>query len=206
MVGRAGYAMQQKNIMKSKTCRQCETEFVPSRPLQVVCTNMDCILAAGKAATVKKQASSEKRALQMQRAEIRARKAAMKTLAQWIAEAQTAFNAFIRARDRGLPCICCGAPMTWGQSNTIDAGHYRSRGAAGWLRFNEDNVHAQRKYCNRYRAGRADEMRIGMIAKIGLARVEALENNNTPVKMTITECKNVIALYKTKLKSLRGRE
>jgi len=142
----------------------------------------------------------------MEIAQVRARKTAMKSLAQWIAEAQTVFNAFIRARDYGLPCICCGATMTWNEPNTIDAGHYRSRGAAGWLRFTEDNVHAQRKYCNRYRSGRADEMRLGMIERIGLERIEALENNNTPAKITVERCKEVIAIYKSKLKSLRGKE
>ena len=32
----------------------------------------------------------------------------MITRGQWITKAQASFNAYIRARDAGKPCICCG--------------------------------------------------------------------------------------------------
>lgn len=87
-----------------------------------------------------------------------------------------------------------------------DAGHYRSRGAAGWLRFNEDNCHSQAKKCNRYGSGRATEYRVGLIARIGLERVEALEANNTPIKWTIIELKAIKATYTAKLKEVKKNE
>ena len=49
------------------------------------------------------------------------------------------------------------------------------------------NAHGQRKQCNRWGAGRAVDYRIGLICRIGLASVEALESENDPAKWTIEE-------------------
>ena len=128
----------------------------------------------------------------------------LKTRSDWIKEAQIAFNAFIRLRDQlaGYDCISSGKPLDW-SGNNVDAGHYRSRGSAPHLRFNEDNCHAQSKQDNRYGSGNAVDYRIGLIARIGLARVEALEADNTPRKLTIEELKAIKAEYKQKLKELQ---
>ena len=128
----------------------------------------------------------------------------LKTRGEWIKEAQAVFNAFIRARDQlaGHACISSGRPLDW-SGNNVDAGHYRSRGSAPHLRFNEDNCHAQSKQDNRYGSGNAVDYRIGLIARIGLARVEALEADNTPRKLTIEELKAIKAEYKQKLKELQ---
>lgn len=85
---------------------------------------------------------------------------------------------------------------------SFDAGHYRSTGSASHLRFDPDNCHAQRKQCNRYGAGRAVDYRIGLIARIGLERVEALEANNTPHKWTADELREIKATYREKTKQL----
>lgn len=129
----------------------------------------------------------------------------LKRRADYLAETQRAFNAFIRERDRlaGLPCISSGLPLDW-SGNNVDAGHYRSRGSAPHLRFHEDNVHAQSKKENRYGSGNAVDYRIGLIARIGLARVEALEANDTPRKWTITELQSIKAHYVLKLKELKN--
>jgi len=148
----------------------------------------------------------EQQRKQAERKQDRARKAALKTRGDWMKEAQAAFNAFIRERDRlaGYPCICCGQPIDW-SGNNVDAGHYRSRGSAPHMRFNEQNVHAQAKQCNRYGAGRAVDYRLGLIARIGLAGVEALEADQTPQKWTIPELQQIKATYKQKLLDLKGQ-
>ena len=83
-----------------------------------------------------------------------------------------------------------------------DCGHYRSTGSASHLRFHEDNAHRQLVICNRYGAGRAVDYRIGLIARIGLERVEALEADNTPHKWTAEELREIKARYKAKLKQM----
>lgn len=132
--------------------------------------------------------------------------AKLKRRADHMREAQTAFNAYIRERDRlaGYLCISSGLPLDW-SGNNVDAGHYRSRGSAPHLRFNEDNVHAQSKKENRYAAGNVTDYRIGLIARIGVARVEALETDQAARKWTVDELKAIKAGYKAKLKELRGK-
>jgi hypothetical protein len=94
-------------------------------------------------------------------------------------EAQAAFNKYVRLRDVHKPCISCGTPL---QSESLgggfDAGHYRSRGAAGHLRFNLLNVHGQCKRCNRYLSGNVAEYRIGLVSRIGQNMIDKLESDN----------------------------
>ena len=144
----------------------------------------------------------------MERSSIRARKEAIKTIPVLIKEAQREFNAYIRARDRDQPCISCGAPPPdlSGLHAGRDAGHYRSVGSASHLRFHEDNVHAQCVHCNQWGAGRAVDYRIGLVARLDLARVEALEHNNTPNKWTHEELRGIRDTYRAKLKELKGTE
>jgi hypothetical protein len=178
----------------SKPCQHCGSEFTPVRPLQRVCSP---ICARRKVMADKKAAA----------ATIKARKEALKRIPDYIKEAQHAFNAFIRARDAGKPCICCGRTEAMGYglaAHGWDCGHYRSTGSASHLRFNEDNAHRQLVVCNRHGAGRAVDYRIGLINRIGLDRVEALECNNTPHKWQREELIEVTQVYRKKLKELQG--
>lgn len=177
---------------KPKTCKQCGTTFHPARAMQRVCGP---VCAGRLVKKAKKDAS----------AELKARKEAIKTTPTLIKEAQHAFNAYIRERDRLRPCICCGRSESMGygvNAHGWDCGHYRSTGSASHLRFNEDNAHRQLVLCNRWGAGRAVDYRIGLIARIGLDRVQVLEENNAVHKWTADELRGIKAEYKAKLKAL----
>ena len=130
-----------------------------------------------------------------------AKRERMKTKGQWVIEAQAAFNAYIRLRDQGKPCICCGRP-TAGDPNSVDAGHYRSRGSAPHLRFDERNTHSQLKRCNRYHFDIAG-YRSGLIERIGLDKVQALEADQTPRKYTADELKAIRDEYRAKARELK---
>ena len=175
-----------------KDCKQCGTKFQPARPLQRVCSP---ICASRMVKEAKK----------VERESFKVRKEAIKTIPELIKEAQIVFNQWTRVRDQlsGYPCISSGRPLDW-SGNATDAGHYRSTGAASHLRFNEDNCHAQSKHDNQYLAGNVVDYRINLIKRIGLDRVEALENNNTPHKWTREELLEIKATYKRKLKELQG--
>jgi hypothetical protein len=176
----------------SKPCQHCGSEFTPVRPMQRVCSP---ICAKRKVMADKKAAA----------ATFKARKEAIKRIPDYIKEAQVAFNAFIRARDAAKPCICCGQPLGTGEvGGAYDCGHYRSTGSAAHLRFNEDNAHAQRKVCNRWGAGRAVDYRIGLVARIGLEAVEALESDNSTHKWQRDELIEITQVYRKKLKELQG--
>ena len=181
---------------KQKTCKACKAKFTPSMKMQSVC-DWECAAVHAENLRIKREASEAKRV----RKETKQKLDAIRSIPQLIAKAQTAFNAYIRWRDKHLPCICCGKP--YGTNETggdFDCGHYRSRGAAGHLRFSEDNAFGQRKYCNTYLSGNVQGMREGMIKRIGLERVLAVENNNEQHKWTRGELIGIEAHYKAKLK------
>lgn len=125
---------------------------------------------------------------------------ALKRRADYLKEAQTAFNAFIRARDADLPCISCGRH----HGGQYHAGHFRSVGAQPALRFNEANVHKQCAPCNNHLSGNVVEYRIRLVQKIGVAAVELLEIEHEPARYTIEDAQRIKETYKAKLKALLG--
>ncbi len=184
--------------LKQRKCKACKTPFTPARSTQTAC-GIDCAM---QLAHEKKVKLAECDRLDTVRKD-RVRKERLKTRRDWEKEAQTAFNAFIRARDKDMPCICCGLPLSAGDvGGAYDCGHYRSVGSAPHLRFHEDNAHAQRKQCNRWGAGRAVDYRLGLIERIGLARVEALEADQEPRKYTADELRAIRDLYRAKMRDL----
>ena len=188
--------------MRLKTCKSCRQPFAPARPLQVACSPA-CAMALARKSTEK--AAAKKRAEDAR--SDRAKRQRLKTIPQLKKEAQSAFNRFIRARDRAAnhACICCGKPLDWGRiGGAVDAGHYRSTGSADHLRYDEDNCHAQRADCNRYGAGRAVDYRIGLLGRIGAKRVEALEADNTPRKWTRQDLERIKREYTVKARNLQN--
>lgn len=182
-----------------KKCRVCRQPFEPRQPMQAVCG-----VACAKELAASIRGKAEKQAAIKQRKADHERKEKLKSRSELAREAQAAFNAFIRARDKDMPCICCGLPLSAGDvGGAYDCGHYRSVGSAPHLRFHEDNAHAQRKQCNRWGAGRAVDYRLGLIARIGLARVEALEADQEPRKYTADELRAIKTEYASKARELK---
>lgn len=188
--------------MKPKKCRNpaCRKSFIPVRPLQSVC-DWNC----GHALIVANHEKAQRKAEKEQRRETKAKLEKLKTRSDYLKEAQTAFNAFIRARDNDLPCISCGT--TGGiaelKGGYWDCSHYRSTGAAPHMRFTEANAHKSCKKCNRQLGGNVVNYRKGLIAKIGLQAVEALEADQTIRKWSKDDLKSIRDLYRAKLKELK---
>lgn len=131
--------------------------------------------------------------------------AKLKRRADYLKEAQTAFNAWVRLRDDALPCICCGkfSDSTAGVGGKWDAGHYLSRGSHPHLRFDERNVFKQRKGCNRPGGTTAASFRLGVIKRISLEAVEALESDQAERKWTVPELQAIKLDYTARLKQLK---
>ncbi|MBC4813798.1 recombination protein NinG, partial [Klebsiella quasipneumoniae] len=146
---------------RPKTCKNpaCRSSFIPQRLGQAVCSPK-CALA-----TVEVQKAKEKKSLaQAGRRDIKVRKEKLKSRADHMKDTQQAFNAWIRARDAGQPCISCGT--------TADvqycAGHYRTTGSCPELRFEPLNVHLQcNKNCNLSKSGNILGYRPRLLEKIG---------------------------------------
>lgn len=190
-------------------CRYCSSTYKPARAMQPgrVCNDHECQVKYAMDANSKQRkqrTQAERIAQRADRKIIKAKLDSLKTARDLTKEAQVAFNAYIRERDKDKPCICCGQPLESGTvGGSFDCGHYRSVGSAPHLRFDERNAHGQRKQCNRWAAGRAVDYRIGLIARIGQGAVDALESDQTPRKYTIEQLKAIKAHYVAKLKELR---
>jgi hypothetical protein len=191
-------AMTAKRIGK---CRICGDAYVKRSMTHVACS----IRCAHELARLKRQ-KAEAHQAKLERQDDKVRKEKLKTRSDYIRDAQIACNSVVRERDRqaGHPCISSGKPLDW-TGNATDAGHYRSRGSAPHLRFNLWNIRTQSKQENRYNAGNAIDYRINLIARIGLAKVEALEADNEPRKHDIAWLKRFTALMRKKLRRMKAR-
>jgi hypothetical protein len=189
---------------KPKECKVCKTIFTPMLGLLKarVCS-LDCAHSLAKS----KRAKEQKRAQVIEKREDRVRKEKLKTRSDYIKECQIAFNRYIRIRDRGLPCICCGVPLgADAVGGAFDCGHYRSVGSAPHLRFHEDNAHGQRKQCNRYGGGRAVDYRRGLVERLGVERVERIESDQAPRHYSVDELREMTATYRRKANELEKKQ
>lgn len=178
-------------VLNEKACAHCGSMFRPFSSTSRVCSPI-CASRWVKAKNTQ------------ERAQFKERKAKLKRIPDLMKEAQTAFNAWVRARDADERCISCGVLLSREAiGGGFDAGHYRSRGSAKHLAFHEDNCHGQCKRCNRYGAGMAVDFRIGLVRRIGLERVEALETSNEPHKWQRDELIAIRAEYVKKLKEMK---
>lgn len=116
-------------------------------------------------------------------------------------KAQAAFNAFIRERDKGNPCISCGKPDN-GQHQR-HASHYRSVGACSSLRYDERNVHASCSVCNNHLSGNVASYRICLVEQFGIEIVEWIESQPKSFKWNREQLESIEAVYKEKTKQLK---
>jgi len=178
---RKGRSSTMYNI-KPKKCVVCKEAYQPFQTLQKVC-GVKCAaeLAKGKRENKERAITKEKKRLlkEMDRS-------------HWLKKAQIVFNAWIRERDKGLPCISCGKH----HSGQYHAGHYRTVASCSALRFCEMQVWKQCAPCNLYKSGDIINYRNNLIKKIGIENVEKIENYNESKRWTIEELKEICQKYR----------
>lgn len=181
---------------KPKKCPICTTEYIPRSSLQKVCHNYKCAMEFNRQVDERNAAREKRKQERLQRDDLRQRRERLKGKSEWNREAQAAVNKFIFWRDYGNPCIACGKPLNYGvRGGAVDASHYRSRGAAPWLRFNVFNNNAGCVHCNRDLSGNLIPYRINLIEKFGLHRVKRIEHDNTVRKFDIEYLKRVKSIF-----------
>lgn len=197
------------NQIKTKTCK-CGEKYIQYTSFQNKCVK--CLAEVGRKSVQKDREKAQKAF----RAETRRRKAELKPRSKWLSEAQKVFNKYIRIRDRHESCISCGrnheeveSTDGWKPGGAWDCGHWLSRGAHPELRFDELNAHKQCKSCNggsgrftKKNSTVSKDYRERLIKKIGLDAVEWLEGPHEPKKYTIDDLKEIIKVYKQKIKEL----
>lgn len=139
--------------------------------------------------------SEEKKATRKRRERL----SELRPLSYYHKKAQASFNAFIRERDKDLPCISCGRRT----GAKMNAGHYRTVGASPETRYNEDNCHSQCEHCNSYRSGNIENYTPALIRKIGQERFDAITSYHEPIKWTREMIEGIEKEYKVKLKQIK---
>ena len=177
--------------LKPKLCRaeECDNVFPPANSLQVACS-LPCAIAV---ANQKKRKAFKAETIKMRREH------RLKDRSYQMKQAQIAFNAYVLARDRHLPCISCGTtkPVLY------QAGHYKSVGAHPELRFEELNCWKQcGMNCNNMLSGNIVNYRLGLIDRIGQEKVDWLEGPHEPLNLSIEEIIEVKNTFKSKRKAL----
>lgn len=163
-----------------KHCRACKKRFEPQySSLQITCSPKCAI------SIVQQNKQKENRAA--------LKKFNENDRGYMMKKAQAAVNAYVRLRDSGKPCISCGKPDTG--SHQRHASHYRPAHKNAQHRFNPINIWASCQQCNTANSGNLIGYRISLIDKIGVERVEWLENTNTPVRYTVDQLKRITAAF-----------
>lgn len=212
-------AIKESKAPKPKRCKNpaCGDSFVPQRLGQAVC-GYKCGLAIKDV----NQAKARKALDQIGRAEIQVRKEALKTRSDHLKDAEKAVRDYRRTYELsiGSGCISCGesqevilAAQGWKVGGAFDAGHFMGKGARPELRMVPENIWLQCKACNSgsYMHARkgytvSQGFRAGLIARIGLDAVEALEADHEPRKYTAEELKAITAEYRAKTRELKKGE
>lgn len=117
------------------------------------------------------------------------------------------FSLYVRLRDSFVSngelyfrCISCGKIKPYEEA---DCGHYINRGHMS-TRFDEDNCHAQCRFCNRFDEGNIYSYRMRLIEKIGESRVLLLEyKKNQACKLGDFELRALVGHYKSEVKRLK---
>ena len=178
-------------------CKVCKEKFDAKYFLQKACFNPACLAEWSKMDRQIKQKKIDK-----------SRKENLKTAGDYIKEAQASINKYVRIRDKNKPCVSCGNNREHKiglSGHRYDAGHYRSRGSAGHLRFNLFNIHKQCVKCNRENSGNIVEYRIELIKRIGIDRVENLEQDNELRKFSIEYLKRIKSIFNKKYRLYEKR-
>lgn len=184
-------------LPRKKKCKMCQGLFQPTRSIQPCC-NFNCELAYATEHAKKKAANRE---LQEQKKDRAAKREASKKKAEFydndrshqLKLTQSTFNAWIRFRDSGKPCVSCDKPDSG--THQRHASHFRSVGACAELRFNSLNVHTSCSVCNNHLSGNIAGYRPRLIDKIGIELVEWLEGPHEQKKYTCDQLREIRAYY-----------
>lgn len=192
-------------------CPHCKGKLEPGQRIHPEC--IDGYAEAQAAKAERAEAKKARAAAKVERAETKKRLRELRPLREFLAEAQAAFNAWVRARDEGLPCISCGElhPPELGPGGAWDAGHFLSRGAHPEKRFMEDNVHRQCKVCNGGSAKSpakaltvSQRYAIELQRRIGPERYAKLLEPIPVAKWTREQLTEITTTYRAKFKALKS--
>ncbi len=192
--------------LRRRRCKICREWFIPKQSFQNWCSPEHGFELSEQRRSKDREKALAKLKKENQEKEreakdkLKSRKLAVKPLSYFTKQAQTAFNAFIRERDKDEPCISCGR-FHEGQYH---AGHYRTTGANPELRFDEDNCNKQCAPCNNHLSGNIENYTPRLIEKIGQERFDRLMGSHELPKWKREDYEWIRDHYRAKLKELKN--
>jgi hypothetical protein len=159
--------------------------------------SVPCAIALTETAKAKQTAKVKRE----EKRSIREAKERIKTRQDHMKEAQAAVNAYVRLRDANDPCISCDRPATW--DGQWHASHFRAVGSNPGWRFNLLNIHRSCSICNAWLSGNIGGYRPRLIEKIGLERVEMLEQESQVRKYDIEYLKRLKRIFREKARRIK---
>lgn len=132
-----------------------------------------------------------------------AKKPTSKTKPNLVKKLDRVFALYIRLRDvmpNGyVRCISCGQIKKF---EDVDCGHFHSRTHMA-TRFNEDNCHAECKYCNRFSADHLIAYQRNLTQKIGQQKFDVLNvKAHSTCHFLNSELEEMIEHYRTEVRKL----
>lgn len=131
-------------------CKSCKESFKPVRFLQKDCGKLEC------------KQNLNRLKVKDKKPKVKSGRKTKKKLQTLLKEFEKVFNAWIRKRDNGKPCISCGE-----YKKDMHAGHYFAVSGYKALRFDEDNVHSECAGCNLFNESHLIGYGINLKKKIG---------------------------------------
>ena len=181
---------------RQRTCVMCSTKYRPDRDGQLVC-GLSCALRHAKARRTAKEAKAR-------------RQDAVPTITLKN-RAQSAFNAYIRERDRVRLRGCCVSCGT--SEGVMHCGHYRTRQAAPQLAMGGLlaclNARLQCAQCNNFKSGNVVQYRKAQQQILDPAQLDRVEHNNDTVKRSREWYLRCADIYRRRLRhliALRARQ
>jgi hypothetical protein len=182
---------------KAKGCFIEGHKWTSNIQMQRCCENPNCVLQR----TVKIREASDKKKRSKSKRDLKEFNIANRTIAGWCLDARKdGFNPWVRERDKDDGCIVCGSEI----KPSYHAGHFMSVGSRPELQFHPDNCHKQCSGCNCSISSVSKKYRTNLVDKIGLERVEYLENYHATIRWTIEEIKEIKQHYRELIKELKG--
>lgn len=179
-----------------KTCPSCSVPFEPRKHFNSTIKSKYCDLCTKTRQALKNLERIKKE----DKKRLNDKKKELLTLSDHLKLTQMVVNKYIRLRDKDELCISCGKKI----NGVEHASHYLSSGGHSNIRFHEDNIWKSCYKCNVMLSGNPTSYRIRLIKKIGVERVEWLEDNAYIEKRwTREELKEIQKIYKAKIKNLK---
>lgn len=186
--------------MKPKRCKTCKEQYTPRSPLQTACSP----LCAQQQAKLKRE-KAEAKAKREEKRQDREKLKELEPIGKLEKRAETAVNAYVRARDArlGYGCISCDKPANW--DGQWHASHFRSVGAASGVRYNLWNINRACWICNKLYSGRIDAYTPALIERIGQDKVDWLKAQNKPVRYSREYLERLRAIFAKKTRRTLAR-